>query len=173
MPSAHGQDQFAIEQLGYKHNGTFLDIGCAHPIDSNNTYRLEKEYNFRGVSIDRDNWIVDWHRERYGSMFIQADALTLDYPAMFRHTDRIDYLSIDIDPGEQSLAVLKMLPPTTRFSVITFEFENPVSEIKNESKRHLLELGYQLVVENVSIVYNGLDCPFEDWYIDPTVISYE
>jgi len=173
MYAEHGQDLFAIKMLAHRRNGTFLDIGCAHPTASNNTYLLEKEYGFRGVSIDRHDWSIDWHIKRFGSTFLCQDALTVDYELLLRGQNHIDYLSIDIDPGEQSLAVLKLLPTTTRFGVITFEFEQPGSDVKIESKRYLLELGYKLVVEDVYYVYNNIKCPLEDWYVDTDILKNE
>ena len=170
MYAEHGQDLFAIEMLAHRRDGTFLDIGCAHPIASNNTYLLEKDYGFTGVCIDKDDYSEYFSLHNRTAKFIQQDALTVDYSFL---PPKVDYLSIDIEPGEQSLAVLKLLPATTRFSVITFEFERSGSIPKIESKRYLLELGYKLVVEDVYYVYNNIQCPFEDWYIDPTTLNYE
>ena len=61
------------------------------------------------------------------------------------------------------MAVLKLLPTTTRFSVITFEYEIPGSFVQQESRRYLTELGYEMVINNVG--------DFEDWYVDNTVIT--
>ena len=148
-------------------NGTFLDIGCNHPVSGNNTYLLEKDYDFSGIAIDWDttSYNNSWDREfatlRPRSQHIQQDALKLDYSNLLGA--RVDYLSIDIDPGEQSLAVLKLLPITTRFSVITFEYEMPYSNVQSESRRYLTELGYELVINNVG--------DFEDWYVDNIVVD--
>jgi hypothetical protein len=156
------QDVFAVTMLGGIRNGTFLDIGCNHPVSGNNTYLLEKDYGFTGIAIDWDTtsynnaWDQDFQKLRPQSQHIQKDALSLDYTQLLG--SRVDYLSIDIDPAEQSLAVLKLLPTTTRFSVITFEYEVPRSYVQQESRRYLNELGYELVISNVG--------NFEDWYVD-------
>jgi hypothetical protein len=88
--------------------------------------------------------------------------LNIDYSKLLGH--RVDYLSIDIDPCIQSLTVLKMLPQTTRFSVITFEYELPNSMVQEDSRGYLHNLGYTMVINNVA------DC--EDWYVDSTVVPY-
>lgn len=161
------QDVFAVAMLAGLRDGTFLDIGCNHPIECNNTYLLEKDYNFSGIAIDWDTtsynnaWDREFHALRPRSQHIQQDALSLDYNALLG--PRVDYLSIDIDPGEQSLAVLKLLPTTTRFSVITFEYTIPKSFVQTESRRYLEELGYELVINNVG--------NYEDWYVDNTVVD--
>lgn len=164
------QDVAAAKILN-KVNGSFLDIGCAHPIASNNTYLLETEYNFHGVSIDQHNWSNDWNNQRFGSIFLCQDALTVNYAELLQQT-HIDYLSIDIDPGEQSLDVLKkLLQLNTRFSFITFEFEQPYSKVYYESRECLKNQGYELFFDNVSYEYNGKLDAFEDWYIDPSYIE--
>ena len=161
------QDVFAITMLNGLMNGTFLDIGCNHPISDNNTYLLEKDYNFSGIAIDWDttSYSNGWDREfrelRLKSHHIQKDALSLDYDQLLG--SRVDYLSIDIDTGEQSLSVLKMLTTTTKFSVITFEYEIPKSFVQEESRRYLTELGYEMVLKNLG--------DFEDWYVDPLVVD--
>ena len=166
------QDLFAVTMLGYKQAGTFVDIGCNAPTHSNNTYLLEKDYGFRGLCIDLVSF-VDFAPNRPKSRYVIADALTLDYTQLFEEcgfSKQIDYLSIDIDPGEQSLAVLKMLPTEYRFSVITFEFERPGSIIETESRQYLKSLGYYLAKQDVGLPGGT---PFEDFYIDPNIVSIE
>ena len=51
--SQAGQDLFVVAMLQGKTNGTFLEIGCTHPISGNNTWLLEKFFNFTGDSIDK------------------------------------------------------------------------------------------------------------------------
>jgi len=47
-----GQDQFVSSTLNGKKNGTFVEIGAGHPINQNNTYTLEKEYRWKGISLE-------------------------------------------------------------------------------------------------------------------------
>ena len=58
-----------------------------------------------------------------------------------------------------------------RFSVITYETDVYSSgpDIQDEEIAFLKERGYQLVVRNVRNENN----PFEDWWIDPNIVSDE
>jgi hypothetical protein len=164
------QDRAAAAVLD-KTGGTFLDIGCAHPTASNNTYLLEKEYNFRGVSIDMHDWSSDWFVNRFGSVFLNCDALAMDYGLLLRNQERIDYLSIDIDPGKQSLAVLhKLLHNNTRFTFITFEYET--SDIQPMAQSLMSAFGYELLFDCMAAANDdGTLSAFEDWYVDSSVID--
>lgn len=50
--SQAGQDLFVIAMTQGRRHGTWLEIGCAWPVRSNNTYLLEKKLGWTGVSID-------------------------------------------------------------------------------------------------------------------------
>ena len=87
---------------------------------------------------------------------------------------------IDIEPTEKSLECLKMIPlDKFRFSVITYETDfydtNTPLElkeyIKEESRRILKENGYEMMVGNICNTSEKF--PFEDWYVDPSVINPE
>ena len=60
-----------------------------------------------------------------------------------------------------------------KFSVITFETDIYVgggnARIVEESREYLRSYGYQLVAKHVM---NGGN-PFEDWYVDPSVVAEE
>lgn len=173
-----GQDQFALDMLKNKREGFYVEIGAYHSTDGSNTYLLEKDYGWKGVSFeiiqDRAN---EFNLNRINKCY-QADATEFDYESLFDRLSlpkQIDYLQIDIDPAEASLMALLALPlEKYRFSTITFEHDlymNPDNmAIKDRQKELLSGLGYQLVKENVAEPYYGL--PFEDWWIDPKVVSY-
>ena len=93
---------------------------------------------------------------------------------------QIDYLQLDIDPNFNTLKCLKCLPLVDyRFSVITYETDlydpnmDRTQSLQNrEEARHILnEYGYELIVGN--ICNTSTEDPFEDWYVDPKVISSE
>ena len=48
------QDIFALVVNDAKRDGTFIEIGGAQPFIGNNTWLLEKEYNWRGFSVELD-----------------------------------------------------------------------------------------------------------------------
>jgi len=52
-------------------DGFFVDVGCAWPIKSNNTYYLEKHLEWRGVGIDAlSDYAPEWKEKRPNSKFL-------------------------------------------------------------------------------------------------------
>jgi len=49
--SQFGEDKKIIKLFKEKRNGTYLDLGCFHPIRQNNTYLLHK-MGWKGINID-------------------------------------------------------------------------------------------------------------------------
>ena len=49
-----GQDRLVVHLTKEKRCGTFVDIGCSRPSLINNTFLLENEYQWTGLSIDID-----------------------------------------------------------------------------------------------------------------------
>jgi len=49
--SQFGEDKKIVELFKEKKNGTYLDLGCFHPIRQNNTYKLYK-MGWSGINID-------------------------------------------------------------------------------------------------------------------------
>ena len=50
--SESGQDFFVLDQLYYKQNGFFVDIGASDGITGSNTFVLEKFYKWNGICVD-------------------------------------------------------------------------------------------------------------------------
>jgi len=178
------QDIFVLTMLNGKEGGTFLEIGAFDAKFISNTFLLESSFNWGGLSIDIEKSAQDsFVSNGRSSEFILHDALTLDYDQILsaKFPDgRIDYLMIDIEPTEKSLECLKMIPlDKFRFSVITYETDfydtNTPLElkeyIKEESRRILKENGYEMMVGNICNTSEKF--PFEDWYVDPSVINPE
>ena len=164
-----GQDMFVNNLLQEKREGLFFDIGAGPPIFINNTYLFETEYDWTGVSIDASELNrIQWKMSDRKSKFLCEDALALDYDKIITDLlkengkDRIDYLSVDLEPPSLTIEVLfKLITHTKhRFSVITFEHDSwRESEHILKTSRQLLErYGYVLVADNVNNQ--------EDWWID-------
>ena len=183
------QDMFVLTMLNGKKNGTYIEIGAMDAIFINNTYLLEREFGWNGLSVDFDSsskTTFDNHGRK--NHFILNDALKIDYSKVFKENGygkQIDYLQLDIEPQAQTLACLKLLPHDEyRFSVITFETDFydktvPLEEsLKNreDSRTFLLSKGYEMIVGNIANIGPlGKDdlSPFEDWYVDPLSIDPE
>ena len=170
------QDLFVIQVLGDKKNGSYLELGSGFPIFCNNTYLLENEYDWRGVSIELDSEKTEIFNKVRKNPAWDIDASKVDYDNLLDQYDsnHIDYLQIDIDSVQASLDVLKSINFNKySFSVITFEHDmyaywNNTKILKDTSKEFFTSHGYVLVAENVC--HSGND-PFEDWYIHPEYVS--
>lgn len=180
-PFLHGhsqsfQDIFVLSVLRAKKSGYYLEVGGNKPISINNTYMLEKHYNWKGFSIEfEEGYKPSWEKSDRSNDCLFADAITFDYRREFELRDfpkQIDYLSIDIDPAPNTLAALKKIPlDEYRFSVITYEHDSYTSGFSScEESRHILKsLGYSLVCKDVKNCGNA----FEDWYVDPSSVQEE
>jgi len=186
------QDIFVLQCLDGKKEGTYLEIGAAGPVSGNNTYLLEKEFGWTGLSIDYgyddwddsvvitcDNqsfsrsgfkkyWEGKWHKDRDQPLLL-TNAITCDWKNILNNTI-IDYLQVDIDPPGGTYECLERLPfDTVDFKVITYEhdaYAEPEWRIK--SRKFLESKGYVLIAGNISKEYGS---PFEDWWVNLKYIN--
>ena len=186
------QDVFVLQCLDGKKEGTYLEIGAAGPVSGNNTYLLEKEFGWTGLSIDYgyddwddsvvitcDNqsfsksgfkkyWDEKWHKDRDQPLLL-TNAITCDWKNILNNTI-IDYLQVDIDPPGGTYECLERLPfNTVDFKVITYEhdaYAEPEWRIK--SRKFLESKGYVLIAGNISKEYGS---PFEDWWVNLKYIN--
>jgi hypothetical protein len=172
------QDIFVAEILKRKRNGTYVEIGSNDPKIGNNTYLLEKNYEWKGLSIDIEPGMVNKFNEIRKNKAILADAVTFNYSKYFEENNfpkQIDYLSVDVDgnfkyTGERernnTLLSLITLPLTNyRFSVIHYEHEsgNYLNIATRDAQREILtSLEYYMLVSNIE----------EDWWVDPQIIPW-
>lgn len=167
------QDMFVLAVLNGKKNGVYVEIGADKPRVINNSYLLESQYDWTGVSFEIESDKVDYFNSIRKNECICADATKFDYKNLFderKYPKQIDYLQLDCDPPQITLECLKKLPlEEYRFSVITFETDLYAGgqEVQKEHWEILSSLGYQRVVKNVKNEGN----PYEDWWIDPLVID--
>jgi hypothetical protein len=175
------QEDFVIKLLNGKKNGYYVEQGAFHHSNGNNTYLLETDYEWTGVSFEiRKDWQDKFNENRKNPCF--GDALNFNYISYFEENNfpkQIDYLQVDIDSGYKdngrpdgshytSLHGLLAIPLNTyRFTVITFEHDANMYwrniEIRNIQREILDSFGYSLVVRDES----------EDWWIDPQAIPLQ
>ena len=167
------QDMFVLSMLNGKRNGVYVEIGADQPRVISNSYLLEKDFDWVGVSFELDGDKVIYFNSIRRNKCLCEDATTYDYKFLFEDRNfpkQIDYLQLDIDPAEGTLAALKALPlDDYRFSVITYETDvySSGADIQDEQIEILESHGYQLVAKNVKCEGN----PYEDWWIDPAIVS--
>lgn len=174
-------ENFIIDILGQKKNGYYVELGAFHSKDGSTTYRLETEYDWKGVSFEIK---PEWHAEIVANRkneCILGDATKFNYIKYFEENNfpkQIDFLQVDIDagydhsgksvgnPGLSLLGLLAIPLNTYRFSIVTFEHDANI-DYKNVAMRDaqreiMTTLGYSLVGR----LYH------EDWWVDPNVIPY-
>jgi hypothetical protein len=150
-----GQDRLVLKYLKNKKNGTFVDIGCGFPKYINNTYLLETEFDWSGVSVDLIMYTeqdgLTWNDCRKTKLTLN-DALIIDYSTLFKENNlpiSIDYLSMDLEPPDLSLECLFKIPfDEYQFNIITFEVDNNREGDENrinKSREFLTSKGYTLI----------------------------
>ena len=167
------QDMFVLSMLDGKRNGVYVEIGADQPRVISNSYLLEKDFDWSGVSFELNADKVAFFNTIRKNKCLCEDATLYDYKSIFEERNypkQIDYLQLDIDPAEGTLRALKALPLNDyRFSVITYETDvySSGADIQDEQIEILESHGYQLVAKNVKCEGN----PYEDWWIDPAIVS--
>lgn len=177
FPKSHSQahqESFVLNVLNEKSNGFYLELGAGWPTKNSNTYLLESEYGWNGISFENDPLRAENYNLNRKNKALCEDARSFDYLNYFLSNNvptQLDYLQMDIHPAEATLEALKALPMDQyRFSVITYEhngYDNMSNKI--ESQKILSDLGYVLVVEDLKY----FSIAFEDWWIDPLVVEYK
>jgi len=177
--SQASQDRFVhvllYEILGKQDEGYYLEIGAGHPSQGSNTYALEKDFGWKGVSIDiSDGYKTLWDSTRQNYLLIE-DAIHADYRAILKPFPQvIDYLSLDIDRDYD--VVLNRIPFDEHiFKIITIEHDayRFGDKYREDERKILASLGYYLLCPDVSLFFNGRDSIFEDWWIHPSTVSSE
>ena len=185
--SQAGQDQW-VHDLLVKPDpnftyGTFIDVGCGHPTEINNTYELE-QLGWRGILMDVEQDAIDACVGVRKSLVVKARGESFDWAAHLKYFTRIatltrqqlhdfptldtrvcDYLSLDCDEATNPvLRKLLMLP--LRFRCITVEHDayRFGDTLRAEQRAWLAAAGYRLVKADVA---GAPGFPFEDWHIDP------
>jgi len=169
------QDIFVLTLLNGKSNGYYLEIGAGDPLYGNNTYLLENIFNWKGISIDIDENMVNNYNQIRSNKCFCKDAICTNYSQFLRALDfpnNIDYLQLDCDPPEITYRVLLSLPlDTYKFAIITYEHDyycDDTKSFQDKSSKYLESYGYIKVINNI-----GPDNHrnYEDWWIHPNLID--
>lgn len=174
------QDEFVIKLLNYKKNGYFLEIGSNHPININNTYVLEKEYNWNGLMVEYDKNFESLYKQHRSSNYIIQDATKVNYEDLFKKynfPNNMDYLQIDLEVSNNStLQTLELLNDTIMknytFNVVTFEHDIYSGNYFNTRQRSREIFDNNNYIRVFSDVKNGGN-PYEDWYVHSSFSNIE
>jgi hypothetical protein len=173
------QDRFVLNILKEKKNGFYLEIGSNDPIHINNTYLLEKTYDWKGIMVEYQSHFLNSYKvHRPNSIHLINDATTIDYKNVFETNNMpfsFDYLQIDLEANNGStIQTLQNLDnevfDTYKFATVTFEHDIYVTNFDNtrlKSRDIFKKRGYVLVFEDISDSGN----PYEDWYVHPDLVD--
>lgn len=171
------QDLFVLTVLEGKQNGKYVEIGACEPKIHSNTYLLENNYNWSGISFEIDPNLVNKFNGIRENKCVWADATTYDYDKLLKQLNYpsvIDYLQLDIEPAKNTFAALIAIPfDNYKFRVITYEHDAYCDNkiYRDNSRKYLSSIGYQLVRADIS--YGNQNNAFEDWWVNPELVNQE
>jgi hypothetical protein len=176
-------DYFVINVLKEKRNGYFLEIGSNDPIYNNNSYKLESEYDWKGIMVEYEKeWLEKYQKHRPNSIYIIDDAQNIDYHHHLKTNNfpkNIDFLQIDLDVEDKStINVLEKFNSTVfseyKFAVVIFETDIYLGNHFNtltRSREIFEKNGYIRVFSDIKVMFGDKDVPFEDWYVHPDLVD--
>jgi hypothetical protein len=151
--------------------GYYLEIGSGDPVKINNTYFLEKNFDWKGINIDyNEGFCEKWASRRVNNLQI-LDATKADYQELLKNFPTvIDYLSLDID-NLYDTVLKRVLASNHVFKIITIEHDcyRYGNKFKDSERLILKSQGYHLLCPGVSDGGNS----FEDWWINPKFFNPE
>ena len=171
--SAALQDVFVQIVSEFHLHRDYLEIGSGHPKNGSNSFVLES-LGWRGLSIEINEVLVDMFKQVRGNQVACVDALAFEYERelpKLGFPNKFGYLQIDVEPAEQSLRCLEVIPfDSMEFACITFEHDSYAEgrSVRDRSRELLQGKGYVLVVSDVQA---GVARPFEDWWINPKLVD--
>lgn len=172
--SKHFQDLFVLTVLKGKKNGTYIELGANDPYINSNTALLEKEFDWKGISIDPSQSTCYKFKEDRRNTVICADIPQIGFADLFdKHCidNTVDYLQINC--GESSVDVLKSIPlDKYKFGVVTLNHDSYRlgPDRRDEMRSILKDRGYILVVKDVAFTEV---CSYEDWYVHPDLVEID
>ena len=168
------QDMFVLSMYNGKHNGTYLEINSGNYMFDNNTYLLETDFNWKGVSLNSNNDDCSTFNNNRINRCFNVNALEYDYNELLdTYGDTVDYLHLDYGLPNITYDILLKIPlDNIKFGVITYRhdyYNDRTSAYRNKSREYLNTKGYKLIVRNISP--NKDNNPYEDWWIHPDLID--
>lgn len=181
-------DRFVINCTGFKRNGHFLELGSRDPRTTNNSYILEKEFNWTGFMVDRDGT----HESSYGtirpnSVPIIQDATQIDYKNLFKQhncPDNLDFWQLDLEVRDNTalqtlIKINKEILGEYKFATVTMEHDiytglQSAINTRTKSREILKGRGYYCVFYDILDPPDVcVDYPYEDWWVHPDLVDME
>jgi hypothetical protein len=155
------EDVFSLYLTDFR-PGFFVDVGCGHPRNGNNSKLLEAA-GWTGICIDSSKH-SEWDHDRATTCHA-LDATKVDYSELFRRQNApavIDMLSIDVD--DACFEVLKEIPFDDReYKIVMIEHDvYRTDHLRLAERSCLAAKGYELLCSDV---VHEPGKPFEDWWV--------
>jgi hypothetical protein len=178
------QDKYVLSILKQKRNGFFVEIGSNDPIKINNTYKLEKEFDWKGIMIEYEaSYLPAYKIHRPNSIHVIKDATKIDYKDLFATSAApasMDYLQIDLEVDNASTIIaLKLLDTqildTYKFATVTFEhdiYRGDYFSTRTLSREIFERRGYIHAFKDIHNDGNPSSV-YEDWYVHPDLVDME
>ena len=178
------QDKYVLSILKQKRNGFFVEIGSNDPIKINNTYKLEKEFGWKGIMIEYEaSYLPAYKIHRPNSIHVIKDATKIDYKDLFVKSNApvfMDYLQIDLEVDNASTIIaLKLLDAqvleTYKFATVTFEhdiYRGDHYSTRALSREIFERRGYIHAFKDIHNDDNP-SAVYEDWYVHPDLVDME
>ena len=94
-------DRFVLNCTGFKQGGYFLELGSRDPKINNNSYILEKTFNWQGIMVDRNPiHLMSYREKRPNSIPIIKDATKINYLETFQNNSyplNLDFFQLDLE----------------------------------------------------------------------------
>jgi hypothetical protein len=168
--SKEGQDIFVSTLI--KKPGFFLDIGCAEPIENNNTYALER-MGWRGVLIDENEKNINRCKAERNPSALCSNVKEIHWKAVltrYNMPNVIDYISLDVD--DANINVIQNFPfDEYEFKIMTYETDKYNNIERQRVCKEVLSKypQYELILED-ALLEDGK--PWEDWWINKSYFDY-
>lgn len=177
--SKEHQDLFVLAVTNSKRNGTYFEVGSGNPVSGSNTYLLETEFGWTGVSLEIvDEDVRKFKKIRKNKCFCLDAANTDLTDVIFKNKlgNHIDFLQLDIDPYFNTFKALNNINfDKVSFSVVTYEHDAYKGGTKEReaSRSILMSKGYSIVMADVCFRREYGNSAFEDWYINEKYMTSE
>lgn len=173
--SGQYQDMFVLSMLNGQRDLFYLEIGSGDPFLGNNTYLLESQFGWKGISVEIKESEVKKFIANRKNPCLCRDSLTINYEKLLAGMEApktIGYLQVDCEPPEITYKALLAIPlDIYKFAVITFEHDyhaDASRKYKNLSRQYLEKHGYVLMIKNLR--FNG-KYDWEDWWVHPDLVD--
>ena len=156
--------------------GTYIEISGKDPIKGSNTNLLETVYSWRGLTINKDEGLINKFNSTRTNKAIQAEITTINYKDLFYYhyiPKEVDYLQLDCETPILTYDILTKIPfDDYRFATITFKHDHYVRnggfDARQESRKFLENKGYELIIADVA---HNCKESYEDWWIHPELVA--